>query len=65
MKITIEFSDNKIQGALARGYTYPQNEKKVLDNDLIEAMANEIKKLLIIEFDIDDIKINEEKLKTK
>ena len=32
----------EIEGALARGYTYPENSHKVLDDKLIIAMADEI-----------------------
>lgn len=38
--------EKEIAGALARGYTYPENEKKVLDSDLINAMAKEVMKVL-------------------
>jgi hypothetical protein len=31
-----------IQGAMARGYCHPKNERKVLDPDLIHAMAVEV-----------------------
>ncbi|HKG61163.1 MAG TPA: hypothetical protein VKB05_15490 [Pyrinomonadaceae bacterium] len=30
------------RGALARAYTHPENESKVLDADLIEAMVEEL-----------------------
>lgn len=32
----------EILGALARGYTYPENSHKVLDSDLINAMYDEL-----------------------
>lgn len=32
----------EIMGALARGYTYPENSHKVLDSDLINAMTKEV-----------------------
>ena len=35
-----------ISGALARGYTTKENEQKVLDPVLIEAMTNEVMKAL-------------------
>ena len=35
----------EIRGALARGYCSKENENKVLDPDLIEAMVVEIEKL--------------------
>ncbi len=35
----------EIVGALARGYCSPKNEKKVLDIDLIEGMADEVMKI--------------------
>lgn len=31
-----------VRGALARGYTHEKNANKILDNDLIEAMEDEI-----------------------
>jgi len=37
----------EIRGALARGYCSKENEHKVLDPDLIEAMAIEIDKLFL------------------
>lgn len=36
----------QIRGALARGYCHPNNADKVLDSDLIEAMAAELLTLL-------------------
>lgn len=36
----------EIVGALARGYCTKENENKVLDPTLIEAMANEVEKVL-------------------
>ena len=38
--------EEEILGALARGYTYPENSSKVLDNDLINAMAEEVMKVI-------------------
>lgn len=40
----IEGNKTKIREALARGYCSKENENKVLDADLIEAMAKEIEK---------------------
>ena len=37
----------EILGALARGYCYPKNEKKIMDADLIEAMEKEIWKVIV------------------
>lgn len=34
--------EEKIRGALARGYCTPENEKKELDSTLIDAMVKEI-----------------------
>ena len=34
--------ETQIRQALARGYCHPENEKKVLDPDLIEAMTHEV-----------------------
>ena len=39
-------SNQEIAGALARGYTYDENSNKVLDGNLINAMAIEVEKLL-------------------
>ena len=39
----------KIRGAVARGWTYPANEKKIMDTDLAEAISIEIEKLFISE----------------
>ncbi len=39
-------TNEEIVGALARGYCSKENEKKVLDSELIEAMAIEVEKLL-------------------
>ncbi|MEN6423334.1 MAG: hypothetical protein ABFD76_15450 [Smithella sp.] len=36
--------ETQIREALARGYCSPENEKKVVDPDLIEAMTKEILK---------------------
>ena len=38
--------EEEVIGALARGYCSPENEKKVLDPDLIEAMTSEVIKAL-------------------
>lgn len=37
---------NEIRGALARGYCHKENENKILDPNLIEAMAQEIQGLI-------------------
>ena len=34
--------EEEIMGALARGYTYPENSHKVLDDQLIMAMTKEV-----------------------
>ena len=39
----------QIRGAVARGWTYPSNEKKIMDTDLAEAISIEIEKLFINE----------------
>lgn len=39
----------KIREAIARGWTYPANEKKIMDTDLAEAISVEIEKLFINE----------------
>jgi hypothetical protein len=38
--------EQEIAGALARGYTYPENADKVLDADLINAMTKEVMSVL-------------------
>lgn len=38
--------NNELLGAIARGWTHPENEKKVLDADLVFAIAKEIKRSL-------------------
>ena len=38
---------SEIRGALARGYCSKENEKKILDPDLIESMTLEIGRVLI------------------
>lgn len=37
---------NELLGAIARGWTHPENEKKVLDADLVFAITKEIKRSL-------------------
>ena len=37
---------SEIRGALARGYCTKENERKVLDSVLLEAMADELEELL-------------------
>ena len=39
--------DEAIRGALARGYTTPENAKKILDPELLEAMAKELKSVIL------------------
>ncbi len=39
----------EIRSAVARGWTYPANEKKIMDTDLAEAISVEIEKLFINE----------------
>ena len=39
----------EIRGAVAKGWTYPLNEKKIMDIDLAEAISIEIEKLFINE----------------
>lgn len=45
-----------IRGALARGYCAPENEKKVLDPYLCEAMAREVEKEVNVRFGQGEIK---------
>jgi hypothetical protein len=44
--------EEEIAGALARGYTYPENSSKVLDADLINAMQKEVMKVIKTATDI-------------
>lgn len=42
----METMEQAIMGALARGYTYKENEQKILDAELINAMTKEVVKLV-------------------
>jgi hypothetical protein len=42
MKISL----TEIRQAVARGWTYPANSKKVMDTELAESISKEIQKLL-------------------
>ena len=44
--------EEEIAGALARGYTYPENSHKVLDSDLINAMQKEVMEVIKTAIDI-------------
>jgi hypothetical protein len=50
-KGTMNLNEQRLRGALARGYCAKDNSAKVLDPDLIEAMVIEVKK----EFDDPDL----------
>ena len=38
---------DKIQGAVARGWCSPKNERKIMDVDLAESISLEVKKLFV------------------
>ena len=41
-----EFEGGEILGAVARGWTYPENASKVMDSDLANAIAKEVSTLI-------------------